>query len=60
MSPAITHQTNGYGLGRNIWMPNLGEELHLWRLEGILLRNDDINLEQPVLIHSPQRALDLT
>ena len=40
-------------------MPNLGQELHFWRLEGVGLGDDDVNLEHAPVVHGPLGSLDL-
>ena len=40
-------------------MPNLGQELHFWRLEGVGLGDDDVNLEHASVVHGALGSLDL-
>lgn len=43
-------QANSPGLGADVWMPYLGIELHLGWFEGVLLGDDDVDLENAALV----------
>lgn len=44
-----THQTDCAGLRRNVGVPNLGDEVHLGRLERVAGRDVDVDHKSPPL-----------
>ena len=56
--PKIIQRSSTYSLTTDVWMPDLGVELHDGRSEGILSRDPNIYNKLPTLVRGAGRASD--
>ena len=51
-----TVQADGAGLGGNVGMPDMGGEVHLGRLEGVLVGDPDVKLQAQMGAGTPSAS----